>query len=318
MHSFIGIIIFCIIVFFYIHVNYQLKKSEDFEIYEADYTTNAHLQEICNVKQPLLFQFKFDNLENITPEKIAKMAGSHDCKIKDTNDYYGESIASVDYVVFPFQTAHKLFMRDAKSHYYTENNETFVDESGLIKNMQEVDDFLKPKFCMQTKYDLICGSSETALPLRYHTNDRGFLIVTSGRIRVKMTPWKSRKYLQTVNDFEKYEFRSPINVWKPQKKYEQDFEKIRFLEFDVLHNHVLYVPSYWYYSIQLTKNTSVVTVTYNTIMNMVAHSPEWGRYFIQQQNIRKKIAKTMDITAEIRDNEESATIPPDEIDVTYL
>jgi hypothetical protein len=226
-------------------VNYQLKKSEDFEIYEADYTTNAHLQEICNVKQPLLFQFKFDELENLTPEKIAKMAGSHDCKVKDTNDYYSDSSASVDYVVFPFQTANKLFMRDAKAHYYTENNQTFVEESGLIKNMQEVDDFLKPKFCMQTKYDLLCGSSETVLPLRYHTDDRVFLIPTSGRIRVKMTPWKARKYLHTIHDFEKYEFRSPINVWKPQKKYEQDFEKLRFLEFDVLTNHVLYVPPYW-------------------------------------------------------------------------
>jgi citrate lyase synthetase len=66
----------------------------------------------------------------------------------------------------------------------------------------------------------------------------------------------------------------------------------------------------------LTENTSVVTVTYNTIMNIVTHSPEWGRYFIQQQNIRKKIAKTLDISAEIRDSEESSTIPPDEIDVT--
>ena len=317
MKSLISIIIFCIIVFFYIHITYQFKKSEDFEIYEADYTTNAHLQEICNVKQPLLFQFKFDELENLTPEKIAKMAGSHDCKVKDTNDYYGDSTASVDYVVFPFQTAHKLFKRDAKSHYYTENNEIFVEESGLIKNIQEVDDFLKPKFCIQTKYDLIYGSSDTTLPLRYHTNDRVFLIPTSGKIRVKMTPWKARKYLHTIHDFEKYEFRSPINVWKPQKKYGQDFEKMRFLEFDVLANHVLYVPPYWYYSIQFDENTCVVAATYNTLMNIVAHSPKWGRYFIQQQNIQKKLAKTLDISVEMKESEDSA---PEigEIEVTSL
>jgi hypothetical protein len=67
MQVFINIIIFCIIVFLYIHVNYQFKKGEDLEIYEMDYTTNTHLQEICNVKQPVLFQFKFDELENMTP-----------------------------------------------------------------------------------------------------------------------------------------------------------------------------------------------------------------------------------------------------------
>jgi hypothetical protein len=305
------------IVFLYIHITYQYKKGEDLEIYEADYTSNSHLQEICNVKQPLLFQFKFDELENLTPENIAKMAGSHDCKVKDTNDYYDDSISSVDYVVFPFQTAQKLFKRDAKSHYYTEKNETFVEDSGLIKNIQEVDDFLKPKFCIQTKYDLLCGSTETGLPLRYHTNDRVFLIPTSGKIRIKMTPWKSRKYLHTIRDFEKYEFRSPVNVWKPQKKYDSDIEKLRFLEFDVLTNHVLYVPPYWYYSIQLTENTCVASITYNTLMNIVAHAPKWGRYFIQQQNIQKKIAKTLDINAEMRDNEES-TNTMEEIDVSVL
>ena len=317
MQTFINIIIFCIIVFLYIHITYQYKKGEDLEIYEADYTSNAHLQEICNVKQPLLFQFKFDELENLTPETIAKLMGSHDCKVKDVNDYYDDSISSVDYVVFPFQTAQKLFKRDAKSHYYTENNETFVEDSGLIKNIQEVDDFLKPKFCMQTKYDLLCGSAETGLPLRYHTNERYFLIPTSGKIRVKMTPWKSRKYLHTIHDFEKYEFRSPMNVWNPQKKYEQNIEKLRFLEFDVLSNHVLFVPPYWYYSIQFTENTSVVAATYNTLMNIFAHTPKWARYFIQQQNIQKKIAKTMDISSEIQDSEESINTP-EEIEVTSL
>lgn len=314
---FINIIIFCMIVFLYIHITYQYKKGEDLEIYEADYVSNAHLQEICNVKQPLLFQFKFDELENLTPENIDKVAGSHDCKVKDTNDYYDDSIPSVDYVVFPFQTAHKLFKRDAKSHYYTENNEIFVEDSGLIANIQEVDDFLKPKFCIQTKYDLLCGSAETGLPLRYHINERCFLIPTSGKIRVKMTPWKSRKYLHTINDFEKYEFRSPINVWKPQKQYESDVEKLRFLEFDVPKNHVLFVPPHWYYSIQFDENTCVVAATYNTLMNIIAHSPKWGRYFIQQQNIQKKLAKTLDISVEMKDSEDSAP-ELDEIEVTSL
>ena len=43
MQTFINIIIFCIIVFLYIHVNYQFKKGEDLEIYELDYTSNLGL-----------------------------------------------------------------------------------------------------------------------------------------------------------------------------------------------------------------------------------------------------------------------------------
>lgn len=279
-------------------MNYQFKKSEDLEIYELDYTTNTHLQEICYVKQPVLFQFKFDELENMTPEKIAKIAGSHDCKIKDLNDYYDEAISSVDHVVLPYETAYKIFMRDAKSRYYTENNEFFIEESGLIHELQEIDNFLKPKFCMKTKYDFLCGSLHAGLPLRYHNYDRYFLIVATGKIRVKMTPYKSRKYLHTMKDYEKYEFRSPMEVWKHQKKYEKEMEKIRFLEFDVDANHVLYIPPYWYYSIQFMENTSVFSATYCTAMNIVAHGGEWARYFIQQSNIRQKITKTMDMPGE--------------------
>jgi hypothetical protein len=298
MQTFINIIIFCIIVFLYIHVNYQFKKGEDLEIYELDYTSNTHLQEICNVKQPVLFQFKFDELENMTPEKLSKTVGSHECKVKDTYDYYDEKVVSVDHVNFPFQTAYKIFMRDPKGRYYTENNEFFLEESGIIGELQEIDAFLKPNFCMKTKYDFLCGSSDTGMPLRYHNYDRYFLIVVSGKIRVKMTHYKSRKYLHTIKDYEKYEFRSPVDAWKVQQNYEKDMEKIRFLEFDVPTNHVLYVPPYWYYSIQFTEKTSVFAATYCTIMNAVAHSPEWGRYYLQQANIQKKIAKTMDIPSE--------------------
>ena len=279
-------------------MNYQFKKSEDLEIYEMDYTNNAHLQEICNVKQPVLFQFKFDELENMTPEKLAKTVGSHECKVKDIYDYYDEKVVSVDHVVFPFQTAHKIFMRDTKGRYYTENNGIFLEESGLIQEIQEIDAFLKPNFCMKTKYDLLCGSVNTGLPLRYHNFDRYFLIVASGKIRVKMTPYKSRKYLHTIKDYEKYEFRSPVNIWNPPQKYEKEIEKMRFLEFDVHANHILYVPPYWYYSIQFTENSAVVAATYCTIMNAVANSPEWGRYYVQQTNIQKKIAKTMDMPGE--------------------
>jgi hypothetical protein len=289
----IGIIIFVIVIFSYVHIIHQFKRSEDLEIYELDYSTNGHLQEICDVKQPVLFQFLVEGCDNITPEYVAKNYGSYDCKLKDTNDYWADE--SVDYVVFPFQTANKLLKNDAGAHYYTENNESFVEESGLAKTVEEVDVFLKPRFCLQTKYDLITGSAGTGLPLRYHMNYRYFLMVTSGKITVKMTPWKSRKYLHTIKDYDTFEFRSLVNVWKPQKQYASEMEKLRFLEFDVTAGNILYVPAYWYYTFKFSENTMVTAITYNTVMNVVSHSPYWGLYYLQQQNIKKKMAKTLDL-----------------------
>jgi hypothetical protein len=58
MNFLFNIIIFLLVLFLYIHITHQLKTSEDLEIYELDYTTNQHLQEVCDIKQPVLFEFK--------------------------------------------------------------------------------------------------------------------------------------------------------------------------------------------------------------------------------------------------------------------
>jgi hypothetical protein len=72
-----------------------------------------------------------------------------------------------------------------------------------------------------------------------------------------------------------------------------DFERTKFLEFDVPKGYVLYIPPYWWYSIQYSKTpgTFVCEVAYNTIMNCVSNIPDLCLYFLQQQNITKKIAK---------------------------
>lgn len=44
MNFLITFLIFILILFLYIHINDQYKKSEDLEIYEMDYTSNMELQ----------------------------------------------------------------------------------------------------------------------------------------------------------------------------------------------------------------------------------------------------------------------------------
>ena len=52
----------------YIHIVHQYKRSEDLEIYELDYSSNTHLQEVCDIKQPILFEYK-----TVIPEFYEKM-----------------------------------------------------------------------------------------------------------------------------------------------------------------------------------------------------------------------------------------------------
>ena len=102
-----------------------------------------------------------------------------------------------------------------------------------------------------------------------------------------MTPWKSRKYLFPVSDFEHYEFRSPIDVWT------DNTDECKFLEFDVESGFVLYVPPYWFYSIKYAADdTELYGFYYNSLINCVANIPNWCLYYLQQQNIRYKVLRT--------------------------
>lgn len=310
MDFIVSVIIFIIIFVLYLHLVSQYKKSEDLEVYEMDYVSNAQLQEVCDIKQPILFDFSKEsqNLRHSINESIFENEVTHEIKLKDSNDYFIEKPVhettplspqtnqssipppTVDYIVLPFESAMTLMKTDKKSHFFIENNQDFVDESGIRKHYEMVDESLKPYFTVQTVYDFHMGSKNTQTPLRYHTNYRQFYSVTNGTLHVKMTPWKSSKYLYPVKDYESYEFKSPINVWKPQSQYLNNMDKMKFLEFDVPSGYVLYVPPYWWYSFKYSNSnmTSVCGFTYNSSMNILSNIVDWGKYFLQQQNITKR------------------------------
>lgn len=305
-HSIVGLImdflgtlcVFIMVLFLYIYIMNQFKKSEDLDIYEMDFSNNTHLQEVCDIRQPVLFQFQNIHpklFADITPQYIARF-GSYDVRIKDAHDYYKNhrtENTQVDSVSLSLHNSIKLLENDNAAHFFSENNDDFLDESGLLRSMRSMDDFLKPMFNVHTKYDLWFASPNAVTPLRYHTNYRQFLCVTSGKIRVKMTPWKSSKYLHPVKDYENYEFRSPVHPTRPLEQYATDFEKTKFLEFDIQEGYVLYIPPYWWYSVMYldAPNTFVCSVSYNTVMNCISNAPDLALYWLQQQNITKKITK---------------------------
>jgi hypothetical protein len=152
MNFLFNIIIFLLVLFLYIHITHQLKTSEDLEIYELDYTTNQHLQEVCDIKQPVLFEFNSlcpDFYESINNETIINY-DKYDVKLKDINDYWNPNIDNVDYLVLPYQSAASLISSDPKSNYFIENNNEFVEESGLNEEFYNVDIFLKPTMTTTT------------------------------------------------------------------------------------------------------------------------------------------------------------------------
>ena len=76
MNLFLNFIYFIIALFIYTHIVSQYKKSHDLKVYESDFENNAQLQTVCDIKQPVAFQYAsvspdFFALLNFTPFRIS-------------------------------------------------------------------------------------------------------------------------------------------------------------------------------------------------------------------------------------------------------
>ena len=293
MNLFFGIIIFIMVFLVYIHITNQYKISNDMEVYELDYKSNIILQDTCNIRQPIVFELPPTSLDIPNFTELAQTMSRYSIYIKDLEDYYNES-DTIETVELPVFSMVELLKNDTNSRYILENNIEFLEESKLTKKISKLDEFLSPSYTIFSQYDFLGGSQGACTPLRYHTYNSKFLVVPEGtRIRVKMTPWDSTKYLHKIIDYDAFEFRSPVNVWNPQQKYIHDMDKVQLLDFEVSSSHVLYIPPYWWYSIQYDGVTSgVIEYTYSTLVNRIAYIGDIGRHWLQQQNIVSKVTKT--------------------------
>ena len=140
------------------------------------------------------------------------------------------------------------------------------------------------------------GSKGICTPFKYEINYRNFFLLTQGTAQIKMAPPKSVKYLYPQYDYENFEFKSPVNPWSPQPNYAADFDKIKCLEFTLLPGKTLYIPAYWWYSIQFGDNTSISCLFYRTYMNNIAISPYIGLHALQIQNVKRDVVKKASIS----------------------
>ena len=97
-------------------------------------------------------------------------------------------------------------------------------------------------------------------------------------------------------DYEAFEFRSPFNVWDIQDKYKYDFAKVKVLDIELKKGDIIFIPSYWWYSIRFNKISSVCLFKYRTFMNNVAILPHLFTSFLQRQNTKHDIVKKFENT----------------------
>lgn len=335
----ISIFIFCLVLFIYLHIHFHFKTSNDLEIYEIDNVSKEKFEELCDIRQPIIFPFENEKVINTTCyDYIHSQYNSFDIQIREsafskqssnaisnstTNSSKPTNIESdIDvYVPLSLSLANKLFVEDDTETYYSASNTDFLKETGVIKNFQYNDEYLRPYMLCNSQYDIMTGSNNTVTPFKYELNYRNFFLVTQGSVEVKMTPPKSSKYLYPAKDYELFEFKSPVNPWNVSPEHKADFDKIKCLEFTVTQGKALYIPAYWWYSIKFNKNTSISCFKYKTYMNCVSIIPDLTLYGLQLQNIKRntvKISKKYNVNHTIeRDNvTEKKVLSPTSTEIT--
>lgn len=299
-----SILIFCIVLFLYLHIHFHLKRSNDLEVYEIDQPSKQRLEEVCDIRQPTTFEYYDEQiLSQLSYQAIHASYRAFDINIRDVSktpmannmnndDPKGRQKEGdnefVLYIPVALKIAHEVLKNDTEMKYISENNGDFIEETGLIKTFQLNDEFFRPYMVSKCMYDIYMASTNTITPLRYEVNYRNYLLVTQGSIRVMLIPPKDTRYLYPITDYDIFEFRSPVNPWKVQAKYQDDFDKIKTLEVDLYQGMAMFIPAYWWYSIKFTgSETSVCSFKYRTYMSTLSIAPQIVMSTLQHMNTKQ-------------------------------
>lgn len=305
MKSLFTVLIFCIVLFIYIHITFHLKVSDDLEVYEIEQPSKDKLEEICDLRQPVIFDYKVDGLmKECNLDYIGNNFGAFDIKVRNVKEYDDTSEL---YLPLTLNTAMEIFRKDDDERFISENNYDFLDETSMIKTFRYNDNFLRPFSVSNCIYDLMFSSKNTKTILKYELNYRNFFLVTQGSIKVKMIPPKSAKYLYTIKDYDNFEFISPVNPWNVQSQFKSDFDKLKTLEVTLQVGQIIFIPAYWWYSFEFSENTSVSVFKYKTYMNNVAISNHLLVTMLQGQNVKRETVKKMDNDEECKLDKENIT-----------
>jgi hypothetical protein len=291
MQSILAVLVFCVVLFLYLHIYFHLKTSNDLEVYEIDQPSKDKLEEVCDLRQPALFDYANERLmESCTLPAMRSTYGAFDVRLRNVKDAAEEADATDLYVPLTLHAVAETFRSDKEARYITENNGDFLEETGLVKTFKYNDAFLRPHMVSKCAYDVVCASPGTQTPLRYELNYRNYYLVTQGSVKLRLIAPHASKYLFPVSDYDNFEFRSPVNPWSVQPEHRADFDKIKTMDVELRAGQIIYIPAYWWCSMQFPEVATITTLCcfkYRTYMNTVSILDKLCMWILQQQNVKR-------------------------------
>lgn len=294
MSFLVNILVFFIVFIFYLQLTEQHKKNNDLEVYQLDHIDYKDMHDYCRLKLPIVI-----NYNNVNPEFVSRVNKQDvlSClkflQIKNEDDFYKETPDN-SYVEMDTQNANILFETSSGESYYTEKNNETISSSPLRKAFESNDFMLKPTMNVVTEYDILFGKENSHTPFRYHTQQRKFICCHEGSVSIKMSSWDSSDLLDPIHDYESYDFRSPIRIWNPQQQWAANVKQMETLDIVLEKGCMLYIPSFWWYSIKFEKDSFVSSSQYSSLMNCVYNIPSWTLHYIQETSMEDRLTNLKD------------------------
>ena len=278
MQLIINFLVFCVVLFIYIHVYNHIKTSSYLEVYEVENLSKDKFEDINNFKQPLLLN-NCVLLNNLDVNYLTSNYPTFDLNLYNKqND---------SFIKIKMEEFNSILNTDDSNNYISYNNKDFLEETTLEKILSSNDSFFRPYNICHKTYDIIMGRKNSSTQLKYSINSRNILYLSNGQIEVTLSPPKYYKNLHVQKKYELLNFYSLIDIDNIQPIYKNDYHKVKFLRVLLNVNQVLIIPPYWFYSIKfMEENTVVFLNSYRTFTSTIAIIPDLFIQLLQQNNLK--------------------------------
>ena len=274
IHILATIFIFLIVLMIYLHIQYHLKVNNTLEHYRVEEFKRDNINKICQLKQPfsflyqnkgLLNELSFDNLKNKLKDEYIQIR-------KKTDDLF---------LPMKLEKGIELFEKDSSNNYYSENNELFLKNTDIIKHYNN-DPILKPCLKSNHKYDVIMGTKGVASKLKYNLYYRNFFYVTDGKCKIRLLTPDNYDDLDVNKNYDLFEYNSSVDC------FSDEFQK-KYIDVELSKGEILFIPSYWFYSVQFMENSIISCFHFGTYLSNISIIPEVCKHLLQKQNIVLKM-----------------------------
>ena len=300
------LVTFLVVLFIYIHVQFQLSHSAERDVYVLDVPVTIPIEEIFELKQPVIMHLHDQGSMTMLSKDIL----CNDLPKFDMSVYDNTRQITHAHILSSTKATRELFYNDNERKYYTEKNHGFINNLSPrtpFKDIMHRHQILEPPLCSRRMYDVMFGSNNAATSTQYSIMYRNIFTVTKGILHVKMMhPDIAQEHKIFVKpNYTDMSFFTEKNIDLWGDKY---YETI---ELTLKEGDTLSIPPYWIYSFRYEDETFVVCSQFNSYMTEIATIQHTSLYWITKFTRPSRavpITKKHQDTRELNENHEKDTI----------